>query len=65
MRVRMKHQISGTRDGVEWPAPGEEIDLPDDEAAAVCHTGMGEPVAEKKAPEKRPAAGKAETREGA
>lgn len=64
MRVRMKHQISGTRDGLDWPAPGEEIDLPDDDAAAVLNTGMAEPAGEKKAPEKRPAAGKPETREG-
>lgn len=28
----MKRQISGTRDGVAWPAPGEAVDLPKVEA---------------------------------
>lgn len=46
MKVRMRHKISGTRDGVEWPAPGGEIVLPDDEAVALCKQGMADPVAE-------------------
>lgn len=39
MRVTMHHQISGTRDGAQWPARGEAIDLPDDEAAALIAQG--------------------------
>ncbi len=35
MRVTMHHQISGTRNGQPWPARGEDIDLPDDEAQAL------------------------------
>lgn len=44
VKVRMRHQMSGTRDGVDWPAPGGEIDLPDAEAAALCAQGMAVPV---------------------
>lgn len=52
MRVKMRHQISGTRDGVAWPAPGEEIDLPDDEAVTLLRQGMAEAIEDKAAPEK-------------
>ncbi len=45
MRVRMKVDISGTRQGQEWPPRGSVIDLPDDEAAGYCSAGMAEPVA--------------------
>lgn len=44
MKVRMKVQISGQRNGVEWPTRGSVIDLPDDEAAGYCAAGMAEPV---------------------
>lgn len=40
MRVTMRHQISGVRDGVPWPPPGKSIELPDAEAAAVIQSGM-------------------------
>ncbi len=45
MKIRMKVQVSGTRDGQEWPGKGAEVDLPDDEAAQVCAAGLAEPVA--------------------
>jgi hypothetical protein len=45
MRVRMRQYMSGTRDGHDWPAPGAEIDLPDDEGADLCRNGVAEPVA--------------------
>lgn len=32
MRVRLTGQISGTRDGQNWPEPGTIVDLPDTEA---------------------------------
>lgn len=32
MKIEMKIQMSGTRDGVDWPAPGETITVPDHEA---------------------------------
>jgi len=43
----MRVQISGTRDGVAWPAPGEVVDLSDAEAAKLCGNGSASPVAEK------------------
>lgn len=42
MRVRMLTQQSGTRDGAAWPAPGEEVDLPDAEARALVRGGSAE-----------------------
>jgi hypothetical protein len=45
MQVRMKVDVSGTRDGAEWPPRGSVVDLPDDEAAHYCANGMAEPVA--------------------
>ncbi|GGZ28455.1 hypothetical protein GCM10010387_22400 [Streptomyces inusitatus] len=42
MRVRMKVQISGTRDGQLWPERGQTIDLPDSEAALLIATGIAE-----------------------
>lgn len=58
MKVKMLFQISGTRNGVDWPAPGETVDLPDDEAAelvaqgqaAVTDTGDDAAVPQKAAP---------------
>ncbi|MFJ6617589.1 hypothetical protein ACIQOW_08440 [Kitasatospora sp. NPDC091335] len=32
MRVRMLVQMSGTRDGQDWPPPGTVLDLPEAEA---------------------------------
>lgn len=48
----MNIQITGTRDGVRWPPPGEVKDLPDHEAARLCAAGSAEPVAERAQPEK-------------
>jgi hypothetical protein len=45
MKVRMTVDISGTRNGQEWPPRGEVVDLPDDEGAALCSSGMATPVA--------------------
>lgn len=38
MRIILKHQISGTRNGEDWPAAGSTVDLPDDEAAGLLAT---------------------------
>lgn len=40
MRVTMRAQISGTRDGKDWPVPGESIDLPEAEAKQLIEQGM-------------------------
>ncbi|MHA7275362.1 hypothetical protein ACX80O_02345 [Arthrobacter sp. Hz1] len=39
-KVRMVARISGTRDGKDWPAPGESISLPEEEALALLANGM-------------------------
>lgn len=46
MKIRMKVDISGSRDGMPWPRRGGVVDLGDDEAAQLCRAGMAEPVAE-------------------
>lgn len=51
MKVRMIAQVTGTRDGELWPAPGGVIDVPADEAASLIAAGMAAAV-EKSAPEK-------------
>lgn len=40
MRVRLLATISGTRDGVEWPARGGFVDLPESEAADLIRSGL-------------------------
>jgi len=47
MKIRLKVELSGTRDGVPWPPRGEAVDLPDAEAADLCAAGMADPVAER------------------
>ena len=44
VKVKLKVNISGTRDGVEWPAVGGAIDLPDDEAAQMVAAGLASAV---------------------
>jgi len=59
MKIRMRAAISGTRDGVAWPAPGGELVVPDPEGADLCGLGLAEPVVEEprkataRKPEKR------------
>jgi F0F1-type ATP synthase epsilon subunit len=42
MKIKMRVSITGTRDGQEWPAAGETIDLPADEATALVDAGIAE-----------------------
>lgn len=58
----MKTQIAGPRDGADWPSIGGELDVPDDEGAALCANGMAEPVAVEEKSEKATPRKKAETR---
>ena len=44
MRVQMRAQIAGTRDGVLWPEVGAEITVPDAEGAQLCASGHATPV---------------------
>lgn len=40
MKVKLFGQISGSRNGQEWPKPGTIVDLPDDEAQALVRQCM-------------------------
>lgn len=44
MKITMTARISGTRNGVRWPEPGETIDLPEDEAITLLNLGHAEPA---------------------
>ena len=46
MKVKMREQITGYRNEVAWPSPGQVVDLPDVEAAKLCAAGRAEPVVE-------------------
>lgn len=64
MKVRMKLQISGTRDGQEWPAKGGEVELPDEEGAQLCASGLAEPLTDGNEPETATPPDAAEKRPG-
>lgn len=51
MKVRLKVQLSGTRDGVAWPAVGSVVDLPEDEARDMLTSGVASAVNSSDAPE--------------
>lgn len=53
MRVKLLIELSGARDGAPWPARGEEVELPDEEAALMCANGYAEPVASRRKAETR------------
>ncbi len=46
MRVVMVAKISGTRNGVDWPEPGESIELDADEAVQLLNGGLAKPTAD-------------------
>lgn len=46
MKVTMKVQVGGTRDGATWPAIGEVLTVSDREGAELCAQGYAEAVAE-------------------
>lgn len=39
MKVTLRSDIAGTRDGKDWPSAGSQMDLPDDEALALLRSG--------------------------
>lgn len=41
--VRMTVQLSGTRDGADWPAPGELLECPAEEAAQLAGSALAVP----------------------
>lgn len=46
MKIRMKVQISGTRNGQTWPPYNEVLEVGDEEGAELCAAGMAVPVAD-------------------
>ena len=54
MRLTMKIQIVGVRDGVEWPAPGGVIDVPDHEAESLIGCGYAEEATDAPTPDPAP-----------
>lgn len=38
-KVEIVNRISGTRNGESWPAPGETLDVSDDEAETLIRQG--------------------------
>lgn len=42
MRIRMKVEMSGTRNGHPWPARGEVVDIPTGEAQHLVASGIAE-----------------------
>ena len=48
MRVQLRVQISGTRDGADWPPPGSVVDLPDDEALGLISWGSALAVSDER-----------------
>lgn len=64
--VEMVARISGSRDGADWPAVGETLTVPNEEAADLVKLGFARIVEVKavKEPVERAVAPKAETRKG-
>jgi hypothetical protein len=44
MKIRMRVEMSGTRNGRPWPAVGGAVEVPAEEGAAYCSAGLAEPV---------------------
>ncbi|MEZ5409578.1 MAG: hypothetical protein R2761_16230 [Acidimicrobiales bacterium] len=53
MNVTMLRKVSGTRDGVDWPDPGDSIDVPADEAELLIGNGLAK-AADEPAPAPEP-----------
>jgi hypothetical protein len=66
VKIRMLEERTGPRhDGRMWPPVGGEIDVDDEEGAAVCAAGWAQPVAQERKAETRPAPDMAEKRAAA
>ena len=48
MKVKMNTQLSGTRNGADWPELGGTITLPADEAEALAAAGLARIIDEPK-----------------
>lgn len=54
MRVVMLTQISGFRDGVEWPPAGSALDVPAHEAADLIRAGYAKEATDAPTPDPAP-----------
>lgn len=61
-KYTMRVAISGTRNGADWPKPGEVVDLPEVEAADYLAAGFVEAAVVETAP--KASSRKPETRKG-
>lgn len=41
MRIKLLVDLSGMRNGIDWPKRGTVVDLPEDEARSMIRAGMG------------------------
>lgn len=51
MKIRMRMQITGTRNGASWPAIGGIIDLPESEAQCMIRHGYAAAAPEQEIPQ--------------
>lgn len=54
MKIRMKIQMSGTRNGQRWPKAGETADIPTGEATHLVASGIAEQVTDEQVTEPQP-----------
>lgn len=64
MHVRMKVEVSGTRNGRKWPPRGAVVEVGDDEGAQLCAAGLAAPVVDDKVETTVPSTEDVETRTG-
>lgn len=48
MKIKLIRQITGTRNGDEWPPPGGELTVPDEEGVSLCDAGIAVPLVDDK-----------------
>ena len=63
MHVRMKVEVSGTRNGRKWPPRGAVVEVGDDEGAQLCAAGLAAPVVDDKVETAVPSTEDVETRD--
>jgi hypothetical protein len=45
LTIKMLAKITGTRNGIDWPEPGETIELPEAEAESLIASKLAKPAA--------------------
>lgn len=63
MKIRMKVEVSGTRNGQPWPARGATLEVDDSEGAGMCAAGLATPVGDDPVEVAVPSTEDVETRE--